>query len=362
MFNTTLLYKKAALTQLRKTQGTVTWRCPSNISLIKYWGKYGELLPFNPSISLTLKNAHTETKIEYMISDKPSIDYFSEGVRKTNMIYAIKEYFERLKEYFSFLPVLKLVIHSSNSFPEYSGIIPTSSEIGAIALCLCSIEEELTGTKASEEEFFRKASIIARLGSGCATRSIYGGSVLWGKHTELNSSSDSHAAPLDHDSFLDDLNVAFLIVSKSHKTYSPPIRNVSMEFYNLASMRCEHAKVRSSMLLEIIRIKDYFAFCKLVEGEALTLHKMLLSSSPQSLLNYPITQYIIAQIRAFREKYSIPVCFTIDVAPNIHLLYPKQYRDIVLNFIKEKLVQNCEEKKWLDDMIGSGPEKINKIL
>ena len=33
--------------------------CPSNIALIKYWGKYEGQIPANPSISFTLSNCKT---------------------------------------------------------------------------------------------------------------------------------------------------------------------------------------------------------------------------------------------------------------------------------------------------------------
>ena len=47
------------------TAGTVGWQSPSNIALVKYWGKYGEQMPLNPSISFTLKNSHTRTLLNY---------------------------------------------------------------------------------------------------------------------------------------------------------------------------------------------------------------------------------------------------------------------------------------------------------
>jgi diphosphomevalonate decarboxylase len=65
-------------------------------------------------------------------------------------------------------------------------------------------------------------------------------------------------------------------------------------------------------------------------------------------------------VRTFRKKYGIPVCFTLDASPNIYVLYPNQYRKVVLNFIREKLLPNCEEKKWFDDKVGSGPKIINR--
>lgn len=46
--------------------GDITWRSPSNIAIIKYWGKHGVQLPRNPSISLTLNSSFTDTRLEYL--------------------------------------------------------------------------------------------------------------------------------------------------------------------------------------------------------------------------------------------------------------------------------------------------------
>ncbi len=46
-------------------QGKVGWASPSNIALVKYWGKKGKQLPQNPSISFTLSECCTETFVQY---------------------------------------------------------------------------------------------------------------------------------------------------------------------------------------------------------------------------------------------------------------------------------------------------------
>jgi diphosphomevalonate decarboxylase len=351
---------KSKFSQPQRTEGSVTWACPSNIELIKDWSKYGELLPNNPSLSITLTNVYTETGIDYTISDKPSVKYILDGIYQPEMTQLITEYIKKLYPYFSYLPVLKLVIHSYNSFPQFSGTIISPSEVGSLALALCSIEEELTGQKTDSEFFFRKASFIARLGSGCAARSIYGGSVLWGLLPEINKSSELYGAQLGPLPFLEDLNVATLIVSNSNKPDTPLIQYFKLQFYNLASCRYEHAKMHILRLLEIAKRKDYLAFCELIENEALLLHRMVLSSSVYGLSLYPETLNIISKVRSFRKKSGVPFCFTIDAAPNIHLLYPNQFREIVIYFIRNTLLPSCEVQQWIDDKVGIGPVIIDK--
>ena len=46
-------------------RGAVKWESPSNIALVKYWGKKENQIPENPSISFTLSNCKTITKLTY---------------------------------------------------------------------------------------------------------------------------------------------------------------------------------------------------------------------------------------------------------------------------------------------------------
>lgn len=65
---------KLVLETSKTEPGQVTWRSPSNLAIIKYWGKYGNQLPKNPSISITLKNAYTETILAYAPKKSTELD------------------------------------------------------------------------------------------------------------------------------------------------------------------------------------------------------------------------------------------------------------------------------------------------
>ena len=82
---------------------------------------------------------------------------------------------------------------------------------------------------------------------------------------------------------------------------------------------------------------------------------MQTSNPPFNLLK-PETNSAIEKIMEFRNKRSIPVCFTLDAGPNIHLLYPLEIKSEITKFIQDELKQYCTEEKWIDDRLGSGPE------
>ena len=98
--------------------------------------------------------------------------------------------------HFAFLKEVKLEIESGNNFPHSAGIASSASAMSALALCLCSLEKEITSREISRDAFLQKASFISRIGSGSACRSVYGGVSVWGKHKSVEGSDDAYAVPL----------------------------------------------------------------------------------------------------------------------------------------------------------------------
>ena len=84
----------------------------------------------------------------------------------------------------------------------------------------------------------------------------------------------------------------------------------------------------------------------------------MLTSDPWYVLLKPNTFKVIEKIRDFREQSNIPVVFTIDAGPNVHVLYPEEVKDKVRLFINNELVLFCSEGKIIHDKQGGGPEEI----
>ncbi len=132
--------------------GDIHWQSPSNIAIVKYWGKHGQQLPRNPSISFTLQAAYTETELSYVpretAGEEISLDFFFEGQAQPAFAQKIVKFLGALatEEILPFLTQFHLTIHSANSFPHSAGIASSASSMSALALCLCSMEQELFGT------------------------------------------------------------------------------------------------------------------------------------------------------------------------------------------------------------------------
>ena len=111
----------------------ITWRCPSNIALVKYWGKHGLQLPMNPSLSMTLSSSYTETSIEYKFrkdsTEAVSFEFYFEGIRKVSFEEKIDNIIQLSIPYLPAIKGMHLIIHSKNSFPHSSGIASSASSI-----------------------------------------------------------------------------------------------------------------------------------------------------------------------------------------------------------------------------------------
>ena len=101
------------------------------------------------------------------------------------------------------------------------------------------------------------------------------------------------------------------------------------------------------------------AFITIVESEALQLHALMMSGKTPFILMEPGTISLIKEIWRFRKETGIPVCFTLDAGPNVHLLYPNQYSPAIMDWIDSELAPYCAEGKYIPDHVGTGPEKIS---
>jgi len=344
--------------------GQITWRSPSNLAIIKYWGKHGVQLPRNPSISFTLENARTETQLEYRpkkgADQGISLDFLFHGEENDAFKARIQKFLESLVEIFPFLRQLELTIRSGNSFPHSAGIASSASSMSALALCLCTLEDTLFSTLEDDEAFDQKASYIARLGSGSACRSIYGKMALWGNVSEVEGSSDEYAVPFGESlheiftTFHDDI----LIVSKGEKSVSSSAGHELMNENPYATPRYQQAKQRLNQLLPALKEGDVEKFGRIAEDEALTLHALMMASNPSYMLLEPNSLVIMQRIRAYRKESGHPVYFSLDAGPNVHVLYPESVMHDVRLFIEEQLLPLCQESNWMSDWVGEGPEEL----
>ena len=338
--------------------GSAAWMAPSNIALVKYWGKKAGQLPCNPSLSFTLDACNTRTRLAYRFREDapgPQAKVFLDGSPAPDFEPKVQQFLQRALPYLPFLEQMHLELHTSNSFPHSSGIASSASGMAALALCLVDIERK--GDPEMSGAFFRrKASFLARLGSGSASRSIEGGLILWGQQEGFPESSDHYAIPYPHQvaPVFQSFHDTILLVDKGQKSVSSTAGHKLMEGHPFAMSRFEQARQHLQALQSILAEGDLQGFTELVETEALSLHAMMMSGSPSYLLMKPGTLSVIEEVRAFRRETGLPLCFTLDAGANVHLLYPKATAGEVYPFIQEALLPYCSGGHHICDQVGKG--------
>ncbi|ASV30595.1 diphosphomevalonate/mevalonate 3,5-bisphosphate decarboxylase family protein [Maribacter cobaltidurans] len=346
-----------------KDEGKVGYKAPSNIALVKYWGKKEGQIPANPSISFTLSACATTTSITFKKLSKPtgqySFDLLFEGKPKPSFHPKIETFFKRIDPFLPFLKHYHFNIETSNSFPHSSGIASSASGMAAMALCLMEIER--MHLPAMEEDLFlSKASFLARLGSGSACRSVEGPLVAWGNHEDILESTNLYGIkyPFDMHPIFNNYHDTILLVDKGQKQVSSTVGHDLVNGHPFSEQRFQQAHSNLTRLKTILKEGNVKEFIKVVESEALTLHAIMMTGDPYFILMKPNTLEIINKIWKFREKSGSHVCFTLDAGANVHVLYPQNEKEKVNQFIVNELVAYCENRQYICDQIGGGAVKM----
>ena len=304
---------------------------PSNIALVKYWGKYAHQLPANPSVSFTLNQSKTITKVVLTPVETPAdyvrFSFFLDGNRKVDFEPKIAGFLEKISKFVPFIHHYDWQIYSQNTFPHSSGIASSASAFAALSKIIIALEKELLPGKPSDY-YEAKTSFIARLGSGSAARSTDRPVMIWGHHPGIPESTDLYAVkpkvPI-HSNF-QNYQDTIILVEKGAKKVSSSQGHQLMNTHPYKEIRKKQAFDRSYQILEILQKGDLQAFIDLTEAEALTLHALMMTSTPDYILMMPGTLQIIHLIRKIRQEQHIPVCFTLDAGANVHVLYPVTYQ------------------------------------
>ena len=345
----------------------ITRQAPSNIALVKYWGKHGRQLPRNPNASLTLSVARTITRLEWgerLASDSSPVQLrlFFDGAEHPAFAKRVRDHLAAVSGEHQLVKRYALTVHTRNTFPHGAGIASSASAMAALAECVVGFEEAAGGMAfADDAERQRRVSRLARLGSGSAARSVFATAAAWGDSPALPGSSDDYAVPLGERlaSVFHDYRDSIVLVSRTEKSVSSTAGHALMDEHPYAAERYRVAARRFERLLAILRRGELDDFCALVEADALDLHALMMQSTPPYLLLAPATLAVVEATRRFRRESGIPICFTLDAGPNVHLLYPSAHQSAVgewlLGEVAGLLPGGKLEGRIIHDHVGEGP-------
>lgn len=318
----------------------------SNIALVKYWGKGDEKLrlPVNSSVAISLDNLTTTTTVEFSESlEKDEVELVGVGFEEGE-VEKVSKHLDRVREMAGISMRAKVV--SNNSFPKAAGMASSASGFSALSVAAA----KAAGLTLSEKEL----SILARQGSGSASRSVPGGVAVW--HAGV-SSETSFAERIDYPKEWD-LRVLLVMAEdtsakKVGSTEGMALAATSPYFKTAVS----EAEANIDRLKVAMEKGDYIAFGKVIEDECFRLHMLCMTTTPNILYWRGVTIEVFQKLLKIRDN-GIYAFFTVDAGPHVHVVC--QAKDI--EPVKAALGELSGIKTIIECGIGEGTKVVEDHL
>ncbi|AWR95099.1 diphosphomevalonate decarboxylase [Acidianus brierleyi] len=311
---------------------------PSNIAIVKYWGKRNsELnLPLNSSISISLDGIYAKTKVVFdsnFNEDKIIINGKELGIKEK------QDYATKVLNIFRNIYGKKIyaLVNSTTNFPESSGLASSAAGIAALVYAANSaLNLNLTQ---------KDLSIIARIGSGSACRSTVGGFAFWEKGVK-DSGEDSFCYQIFPENYWEDLVDIIAIISTQKKKISSRLgMQTSVNSSTLMKCRLEFIERTIPEVINSIKEKNEKKFFELTMRHSNSMHAVILDSWPSFFYLNDKDLEIMRWIQDYGKA-----AYTFDAGQNAHIITLQQYADVVLDFLKSINVE-----KIIVSKVGHGP-------
>ena len=288
---------------------------PANIALVKYWGKRDSRLnlPVTDSLSIDLGNLGTETTVEHSPDGQDAVilngnKLAQDDAFAVKVINFVDLFRSGLNQAATNRPAL--TITTNNNIPTGAGVASSASGFAALTKAL----DQLFGLGLAGREL----SLLANLGSGSASRSIFKGFVY--RHAGIESDGmDSYSEPLP--CTWPELKIGLITVSaKAKRVSSRDGMERTVATSPLYKKWPDQVKRDMDKMLTAIRAKDFELLGATSENNALAMHECMRAATPP--LNYfePETEAIISKVQKLRQG-RLPIYLTIDAGPNVKLIY-----------------------------------------
>lgn len=296
---------------------------PVNIALCKYWGKRDiELnLPLTASLSIALPNYGTHTQLQ--VIDAPA----DRIIVNDHLIDNETEFATKLIAFLDLFRTEKtwhLEIQTTSDVPIAAGLASSASGFSALVLAL----QQLFQWNLSLTEL----SILARLGSGSACRSLWPGFVLWQAGIATDG-MDSHGIAIEKK--WPGLMMGLLIFHQEAKSISS--RDAMQRTVTTSQLYCSWpAQVEQDIqqLQQAITLQDFNLLGSTAEHNALSMHATMMSAWPPIIYTSSSTLTAMQKVWSLRAA-GIPVYFTQDAGPHLKLLFMREHANIITNNFPE---------------------------
>lgn len=319
----------------------------TNIALIKYWGKRDKklFLPYNSSISVTLEGLFSHTTVEF--DKKYRSDIFilnGKELKFGNEYNEVVSHLEMIRQVAGISEKAKVV--SMNNFPTAAGLASSASGLAALTLA---------STAAAGLDLDKKQlSILARRGSGSASRSIEGGFVEWQKGKRADG-MDSYAIQLAPPQHWPEFRMVITITSRKEKKIksragmAQTVATSPMYKAWLETIEDDLKKMRRA-----IKEKDFQLLGQTAEANCLKMHATMITTRPAIIYWNAGTMTVVHSVMEWREQ-GIESYFTIDAGPQVKI--------ICLEKNVGEIVKRLRDLPGIEDVIVTrpgGPAKLTK--
>jgi len=298
-----------------------TAKAPSNIAFIKYWGKKDENLriPANTSISMNLSAAQTTTTVDFSKEYTSDNISFAGGILSEGEVERIITHLERIRNRAGLTWFAKVA--TKNTFPKSAGIASSASGFAALTVAGC----KAAGLSLSEREL----TIVARLGSGSASRSIPDGFVEW---QTGDTSDESYAYSLFPHTYWD-LRDVLCVVETGEKKLSSAKGMISASTSPHWSARLAAIPKKIEKVKTALQRKNMQLLGETIEEDCLNMHQVMQTQDSPLLYWNDTTKALIVAIQHWRTE-GISVYFTIDAGPNVHCICEAKDERAVVDRVK----------------------------
>jgi diphosphomevalonate decarboxylase len=273
-----------------------------NIALIKYWGKRDKVdnLPAVGSISLTLRALTTETAVEFDDGLEHDVLILNghEQVAEYPRLTACMDGLRRLGKYHRYARVT-----SNNDFPTGAGLASSASGYAALVTAAAAA----MGVEGSDPRLLD----IARIGSGSAPRSMFGGFVLL-QNSDHGTVCEQILGPEEWP-----LTAVVAVTTEAKKSITS---RVGMERSRLTSPYYSEwvnsHETDMEQAIGHVRSRDIFSLAELTEHNCLKMHSVMMTTRPPLLYWLPETLACMRKVIELRAD-GVPVFFTVDAGPQV---------------------------------------------
>ncbi len=313
-----------------------------NIAFIKYWGNrdHEARLPSNGSLSMNLAALTTRTRVAFrpdLSADRLILqgrEVTGPALARVSRVLSLVRAWSGVARYAE--------VRSENNFPTGAGIASSASAFAALAVAAAAA----AGLDLSEQALSR----LARWGSGSASRSVPAGFVEWLPGTSDEDSYAVSIAPPEHWDLVD----CIALVSTEHKAVGSSQGHRLAESSPYQAVRVADAPRRLALCREAILQRDFEALADIVELDCHMMHAVMQTSTPALLYWEPATVRVMQAVRRWRTREGLPVAYTIDAGPNVHVLCPRA--------VSEEVQRRLQALPGVQRVLASGPGGAARLL